>query len=736
MRRSSAPHLTSLLGAFLAVAVGMGMISAGLVMPLAGAAGTAARSTVTAFEDLDDEFTAVSLAQQSKIISADNKTLATPYDANRIIVPMKKISPWMIKAQLAIEDSRFYEHGGIDLRGTSRAFFSNLTSQETQGGSSITQQYVKIMLQEKALREDDQEAAKAAVEQTYSRKLQEMKIALNVEETHTKDQILRGYLNLVYYGDQAYGVEAAARHFFSKSAKDLDIGESATLAGVVQSPGVLNIRTNTAAVQERRDVVLDRMHAVGVIDEEQLEKFKGEQLEDMIKLKRNEGGTCTKAVDPYFCNYVISYLKTMPELGPDPDARQQAVFTGGLTIKTTLRSDWQKEMHRYLTEKVPNGDPSGVGAAAAMIEPGTGKVRAIAQTSQYKVGLEQATTKFSEQAWTYPTTYGGTNGFAIGSTAKMYALATALGKGKPVESTINAPVAGLKRPHTFTKDEFDSNCTTTEPWEVQNDFTSGGRLTLRNATANSINTAFAQLASDVGSCEIPKTMTAMGLTDGNGEKYGLARDASGKKVDGSYSIANLVLGSDSTSPVQLASSFATLAADGKYCPPSPIESITTASGKEMEIKRPECKQVIDTEVARGVTDLLTAPLKEGTASNAQLAGGREAAGKTGTTDQHRQSWFVGYTPQLATSVWVGTPITEKQMDRVNIGGRYYDQVFGGTIAAPLWKQIMDTASKEMEAKTFPEPAESTMRGDDPTSSDGSYIPPVAPSAPAEQQQTG
>ncbi|WP_224766758.1 transglycosylase domain-containing protein [Janibacter melonis] len=717
MSRSAMPNLVRLLGAFVAVAVGMGLISAGLLMPFAGASGSAARGTVGAFEDLDGEFTAISLAQQSKIYSADGKVLATPYDANRIIVPMSKISKNMINAQLAIEDSRFYEHGGIDLRGTSRAFFSNISSGATQGGSSITQQYVKIMLQEKAIREDDQEAAKEAVEQTYSRKLQEMKYALDVEKTHTKGQILNNYLNLVYYGDQAYGVEAAARHFFSTSARKLTVGEAATLAGVVQSPSRLNIRTNPKEVQERRDLVLDRMLSLGDITPGQHKKYTKQKVSDMLRIKESEGGTCTKAVDPYFCNYVMEYLKTMPELGPDPDARLQAVNTGGLKIKTTLRRDWQKKMHEELTKKVPNGDPK-VGAGAAMVEPGTGKVRAIAQTSRYKVGLDRATTTYSEQAWTYPTRYGGTNGFAIGSTAKMYVLAAALANGKPMNGTVNAPTAAPGNQHAFPKTAFNPGCTVGEPtWKVQNDFLTGGVMTLRKATAQSINTAFAQLASDIGSCKIPGVMAKMGLSDGNGQTYGLSIDYStGKKIKDDYAISNIVLGSDSTSPLQLASSYATLAADGMYCPPTPIESITKANGKQIKIKPPKCTRALETGVARGVTHLLRGTLEDqgGTAATQRLADGRVAAGKTGTTENHGESWFAGYTPQLATAVWVGTPLGDgpnMEMDNITIGGQYYPSVFGGTIAAPLWKQIMDDASAEMPKKAFQAPSGKVVDGD-------------------------
>jgi membrane peptidoglycan carboxypeptidase len=704
------PHLFRLLGAFLAVAVGIGLVGAGIAIPLAGATGGAAKSTASGFNELDDEFTANPLAQQSKIYSADGKLLATPYDANRIVVPLSKVSPWMRKAQMAIEDSRFYEHGGIDVRGTLRALVSNASSGQTQGGSSITQQYVKLMLQEKAVREGDKEGVAAATEQTYSRKLQELKYALNVEKTHTKDQILSGYLNLALYGDQAYGVEAAANHFFSKSAKELTIGESATLAGVVQSPSRLNMRTNPDEVQERRDLVLTRMQQLGMITPEQADKAKTVDVEDMLKIKKNEGGTCSKAADPYFCNYVIQYLRQMPELGPDPDARMLAVNTGGLRIKTTLRRDWQKDLKKELTERVPSGTEK-FGGAGALVEPGTGKVRAIAQTSTYKVGLKKASTTYSEQAWSVPAQYGGTNGFAIGSTAKMYALVAALEKGKPLSSTVNAPSAGVKNPHVFTKDEFQSKCSTSEPWRVSNDYQVGGTMTLAEMTKKSINTAFAQLASDVGSCNIPKVMSKMGLTDGYGLPYGLSY-ANGQKVKDDYAISNLVLGSDSTSPLQLASSYATLAADGKYCPPNPIESITTANGKKMKIKAPPCKQVIDKGVARGVTQLLLGPLEPGgTAAGNDLDGGRQAAGKTGTTDNHKQSWFAGYTPQLSTAIWVGSPIREYDMDGITLGGRYYSQVFGGTLAAPIWSDIMNAASEDMPKKKFKKPGDKIVDGD-------------------------
>ena len=244
--------LRLLLG-FVVLSTVAGLLMAGLAIPAVGATGQAAKGGVNFFNDLPSEFTVSPLAQQSRILDADGKLIANPYDENRIIVPLKKISKNMQNAQIAIEDSRFYDHGGLDVRGFSRAMISNLQGGDVQGASTLTQQFVKITLQENALKRGDKDAAKAATTKTYSRKLQELKYALNVEENFTKDQILEGYLNLVYYGDQAYGVEAASLNYFGVSSSKLSLGQAALLAGVVQQPTAFNPVLNPKESQARRD---------------------------------------------------------------------------------------------------------------------------------------------------------------------------------------------------------------------------------------------------------------------------------------------------------------------------------------------------------------------------------------------------------------------------------------------------------------------------------------------------
>ena len=370
------PHLMSLLAAFVAVSVAMGVLAAGLLMPAVGAAGSLSNKSINAFDNIDKTWTTTALAQQSKVLDADNKVIATPYDQNRIIVKLSKVAPIMQQAQVAIEDSRFFDHGALDIRGTARAFFNNAAGNSTQGGSSLTQQFVKMTLQYEALKKGDEQAALDAIDVNYGRKLREMALAMQVEKEMTKRQILQGYLNLAYYGDQAYGIEAAALHYFDVHASQLNLTQSATLAGVVQSPSNSDPHNYPEAAQKRRDVVLDRMAQLGIISAAESAAAKKPSIKSLLRIRDSEGGTCDRSSQPYFCNYVIAYLKTLKVLGKNEDERTLAINRGGLTIKTTIKSDWQQQILVDLRSRVPAGDPSGIGAAAAVVEPGTGKVLA------------------------------------------------------------------------------------------------------------------------------------------------------------------------------------------------------------------------------------------------------------------------------------------------------------------------------------------------------------------------
>ena len=695
-RATNLANVLSLLGAFVATAMVMGLLAAGLMIPAVGATGSAAKSGVQVFDSLPDEFSSLPLSQQSRILDAKGRVITTPQDENRILVKLKDVAPIMQKAQIAIEDSRFYEHGGADLRGITRALVSNLQGGDTQGASTLTQQFVKITLQENALRNNDEDAAKAAVAQTYTRKLQELKYAVSLEQQLTKDQILEGYLNLVYYGDLAYGVEAAAQHYFSVPAKKLNLGQAALLAGLVQNPSKTDPVNYPEKAQVRRDIVLDRMLDLGMASAKDVAAAKKVPVKKMLKITHPKS-TCARSTDPYFCNYVMAYLKKMPELGKSEPERVKNINQGGLTIQTTLNPDIQKMALKQVTERVPVGNSEGIGGAASIVEPGTGKVLAMVQNTRYPTSKQHKGKTYTQVNWNVDQAYGGTTGFQFGSTAKMYAIVAALQNGIPVNGKVPSKFATTKQAAYYSPEEL-GKCGDTRPWPVRNDEAIGGKpIAFKTATARSVNTAFASLVLKLGTDRVQKTMTSMGLHQGNGKPI-------------SCLAAPVILGANDTTPLTIASSYATLAANGKYCAPNPILSITTNDKKPIKLAPKNCKQVIEPDIARGATELLKGVITNGTGRGASL-GERPAAGKTGTTDNHVESWFIGYTPQLSTAVWVGTPYTQSRMRNINLAGQYYRDVFGGTIAAPIWKDIMTGASEGMPVRDFPDPSDKVLNGD-------------------------
>ncbi len=690
-----------LLFGFVVLSTVAGLLMAGLAIPAVGATGEAAKGGVNFFNDLPSEFTVSPLAQQSRILDADGKLIANPYDENRIIVPLKKISKNMQNAQIAIEDARFYKHGGLDMRGFSRAMISNLQGGSVQGASTLTQQFVKITLQENALKKGDKSAAKAATSKTYSRKLQELKYALNVEENFTKDQILEGYLNLVYYGDQAYGVEAASLNYFGVSASKLTLVQAALLAGVVQQPTAYNPVLNPKAAETRRNVVLDRMQSLGLASAKDVAAAKKVPVKKMIK-KQPVKGVCHRSPQPYFCAFILEYLQKSPQmavLGKTPAERLKTINQGGLTIRTTLKPSIQKAAQKEITRAVPIGNKQNLGAAATILEPGTGKILAMAQATDFdkvqtNINVDQ---KYG----------GGQYGYQFGSTAKMFGLVTALEKGMPLNGTIKVPFADGKKGYLFAdKALFRSKCGANEPWSVKNDYPAGGKMmTLGEGIAKSINTWAAQLTIDVGPCDVRDTMTKMGLHKGDG-----------KPID-PY-VSDITLGSGTTNPMSLANAYATLAASGKYCEPYAITSITTSDKKAIKVPGPKCKQVLEADVANGATELLKGTLEFGTADGNWDVNARPAAGKTGTTEKHNQSWFVGYTKQLASAVWIGNlQVTNKKGKLNSLNGKCFgeygciSQVFGGTVSAPVWSKMMRAASKGMPVKDFPAPSSKIRNGD-------------------------
>jgi membrane peptidoglycan carboxypeptidase len=688
-----------LLASLVATSVVAGLIGAGLLMPAVGATGAVARGGVDFFDSLPAEYQASPLAQQSRILAADGSVIATFYSENRIVVPLSKIAPVMQKAQVAIEDYRFYEHGGVDLKGIVRAAVTNASSDETQGASTLTQQFVKLTLQENALYAGDAEAAAAAVRKSLARKIQEAKYAVALEQKLTKPQILEGYLNIAYYGDGAYGVEAAARHYFSTTAAKLTLPQAATLAGIVQSPTYLDPTTNPKASLARRNVVLKRMLDTRVITQADHDKAVTTKL--ALKLSKTGNG-CDASKYAFFCDYVYRTILNDKAFGGTQDERRQLVKRGGLTVRTTLDPRVQKDAQNAVHKRVPAKNKSDVASAISVIEPGTGKVLAMAQSKPYGRNAKKGETSVNLNV---DRLYGGGSGFQTGSTFKAVTLAAALEDGRALRSLVDAPSGGTP----FYKRDFKAgSCTDLRP-EVYKPFNAEGHergnMTLIDATRHSVNTAFVKLEAEIGICDVADMADRLGIhlaspTD--------VAQPGGQPSEKLRPYGSLTLGSETVAPLSMASAYATFAADGMYCAPMPITSVTTRDGTLSKTLKPSCERAMDEGIARGVTVALQSVITSGTGRGASI--GRPAGGKTGTTNGSTDVWFAGYTPQMAAAVWVGHQDDVKPLRHFTLAGRSYGTVYGATIPAPIWADFMRAALKGQPVEQFGQTTDKILNG--------------------------
>jgi membrane peptidoglycan carboxypeptidase len=704
---ASASRAFALMGAFLAVSVLSGLLLAGLALPGAWATGSATRDGVDFFNSLPDELAEPPLSEQSTVLDAQGRPLAHFYDEQRILVPLSRIAPVMRQAIVAIEDSRFYDHGGVDPKGLLRAFVNNQVNDgKTEGASTLTQQYIKLRILEAAVTSGDAAAQTAALSQNYTRKLQEVRMAVSLEKKKSKDEILADYLNIANFGDSTYGIEAASQYFFNgTSAANLTLPQAALLAGLVQSPSRYDPFQHANAAKNRRTSVLTRMHELGDIDDAQFTAAMQAPLG--VERKPATSGCLTAREDAYFCDYLRNEITTDPafkSLGTTATARSDALKRDGLTIRTTLNGTIQTAAQQAILAKVPIGDPSGVGAAAVTVEPATGKVLAMVQDREYYPGTKPGQTEIN---YNVDQDVGSGNGFQTGSTFKAFTLATWLAKGKGLYDVVDADKRA-RNPSEFTS---CSGPLSGPAWNPSNsEGTEGGPMTVLDATRNSVNTAFVDMATRLSLCDIAATATKMGVHKASAYNSGCEAKATTQLPDCTPS---MVLGSLLISPMTMAAAYATFAANGTYCRPIVVSSITDRDGKPLAVPGSSCSQVLDPNVAHGVTYALKTVLQNGTAAGEGI--GRPAAGKTGTTDNSVDTWFIGYTPQRTTAVWVGDNPNPDRAGRASlsdrrIGGHSYGSVFGATIAAPIWHDIMTTASQGLPALDWPDPTGKILQG--------------------------
>ncbi|MEV6407658.1 MULTISPECIES: transglycosylase domain-containing protein [Streptomyces] len=681
-KKSSGGGLTATQQAakFLGVSVLAGAVLAGIALPAVGALGLAAKGSVESFDELPANLKTPPLSQRTTILDADGDQIATVYSRDRTVVDLKNISPYLQKAIVAIEDSRFYQHGAVDLKGVLRALNKNAQSGGvSEGASTLTQQYVKNVFVEEA--GDDPTKVAQATQQTIGRKIRELKYAIQVEEELGKKKILENYLNITFFGQQAYGVEAASQRYFSKHAKDLTLAESALLAGIVQSPSRYDPVNDEAEAVKRRNVVLERMAEVGDVSRAEADKAKEAPLG--LKVTQPKNG-CITAVQgaSFFCKYVERVFLSDPVFGKTKEERAKVWNQGGLTIRTTLDPQAQASVQDSLKDHVYKSDK--VAAATTLVEPGTGKILGMGQSKPYGYGKNETEYNFSVNS-----AMGGSNfGFPTGSTFKPFVAAAALEQGKP-------PTQSYPAPYKMPYPQQVQTCSG-KPWVNTNNETleneaesEVGPYALREAMELSVNTYFVQMLGDIGMCPVVKMSDALGVVQGNGDKV--------PEVPSS-----MTLGSTGLSPLTMASAYAAFASRGMYCTPVAIESITQTVGgekKSLEVPKSTCSRAMSEKTADSINTLLSGVVDSGTGKQAGLSG-RANAGKTGTTDERKNAWFVGYTPNLSGAVWVGSASQKVKMTNISIGGTFHGQVYGGDTPGPIWRDAMTGALEGKEAPPF------------------------------------
>ena len=577
----------------------------------------------------------VQIGENSFLYAADGSRLGSiPAERNREPIPLARMGPWLPKATVAVEDRRFYEHGGVDYVGITRALWSDISAGKVvQGGSTITQQLVRNLYVGK--------------ERTLTRKLKEACLAIKLSGKWSKDRILQEYLNAVYYGNHAYGAEAAAETYFSKHASQLNIRQAALLAGLPQAPSDYDPLHSPAAAITRRNEVLNTMLANGAITQAQYR-----WASRSTKLNLRPGSIYTRIREPYFFSYVINELESV--------YGANTVREGGLRVYTTIEPRLQRAANQAIRSTLNlHDDPA---AAVVSVEPGTGAIRAmtavIPGNTRNQFNLAAQSTRES------------------GSTFKAFVLASAIEQGIDPDTTYYASA-----PFTCTTGPWcAADAEAGKPWQVTTyDHTYAGWISITNATLRSDNTVYAQLTLDVGPDKVWKMAKRLGI------------NLTQKPV------ASIGLGPLAVSPLDMAAAYATFSSGGIYAKPTAISKVVLADGStdnDAGWGVPVAKRALSPGVAWKVTDILHQNALYGTGYGSS-DGVHPNAGKTGTTQDHADAWFVGYTRDLATAVWMGYPNGEIPM--LSVHGL---EVAGATFPVPIWHAYMAVAEAKQPVRQF------------------------------------
>jgi membrane peptidoglycan carboxypeptidase len=695
---------TSVLGRLIILAAVGGVLAAAMIMPIVAATGVLVRNEADKFTTLS--LTAASLPQRSEILdrnghllayvygvdvpystSASNASVLQYYGWDRQPVSYSQIDQDMINAIVAIEDYRYWVHGAIDLRGTIRAAINDIQHKPVQGGSTIAQQYVKNVLLLSAEEAGNSAAAKAAYADTLSRKLNELRLAVGVEHELTKQQILAGYLNDAYFGNNAYGIEAAAETYFGTTVEKLTVTQAATLAGIVENPSKYDPITDPTMAVARRNTVLARMAQTNNgLTTAQATADEAKPLGLNVSTPQSGCTAASVGTAGFFCEYVEEAFLHDPAYGKTQLDRAKLLSTGGLQIYTTLDPQDQQAANSAVNFVEPAHsnyyNPGHNADTEVLIQPGTGEIRAIAENAPYGTGRGQ-----TEIDYAVNTADGGSSqGVQTGSSSKLFTLITALKQGYPFGFQLHVPgsttINGYTNCQGGPAGQYQGingayNVTNAEGPQ------SASTQSLYTGTTQSVNVFYATLERRVGLCNVVKTAVSMGMTRVDGTSLLSSDKTPLGTLDAADNIPSFTLGSVGVSPLSMAAAYATVAAQGTYCSPVAISKIVTDTGRTLAVPSANCHRVLSADVADAVNYILQGVLvSPGTAATVGGLNGREAAGKTGTSNVANgfgtpYAAFAGYIPGLVGYVSVFNPISPTVHDTMGGSASCYQLEFGG-----------------------------------------------------------
>lgn len=686
--------------AFLGGSIALGVVTAGIATPGLAVANVVTSDVVSLAASVSAELPLIDLQSRSSILAKDGdtwKTIATFYNKNRVPVTSDNISDYMKNAAVAVENPSFWTDSGVNVLAAARAVVQQSTGTGNSGASTITMQLVKNQIQEQAENEDDSAGVAAATEKTLSRKLSNMWLALGMTKEYTKEQILTQYLNISFMGGTIYGVEAAARYYFNVSAKDLNLPQSALLAGMLTSPNYYSPdnKDNLDRAKTRRDYVLSKMLEHNYITQAQYDEAVASKITTDITPTKQ--GCALASYNAFFCDYVVATVKSDSAFGSTATEREATLNRGGLKIYTTLDLKLQKKAYKASKYWLkPGSNPFAT--ASTSVKVGTGEILAMVQNRPYSTSTGYSK---KETAVNYSAdyAYGGSNGFRPGSSFKVFTLLDWLKSGHSLSETVTS-----RDTMVYQQSDFTNSCTVGKlsgpNYTVSNSVNWGdSNMTVKQGTIRSANTVFLSMAKQLDLCDIQNIATSMGVTNANGDALSLG-------------LADLIgNGSVNVSPLTMANAYATIANNGTYCTLTPFTKVVDSrTNKELDITGTTCKQVISSDVTAAATDALKAvvdPTTGVTASGANPNDGTPLAGKTGTTANGVQNWLVGYSTAVATATWVGDPLDNASGYDYNT---YSRGVSGVNLKTKIWHDVVAAADKLYPGSAFPSASDTAVNG--------------------------